>query len=316
MSDEDAPDVDYEGEEEDEEQGIPGPAVADGGELLAAVKPGAGDSETDDGSGSGDDDDDEAGGGPRPPPPSSGDTKGGVEDGEINGGKEGNTDNKKDTATTTSGSDGLFRPHAPSSIMDRALSAPRETPGKQHPRDGGNGNNHRDTTNQNGFGGGGGRASRWGARPNNGSEQRTMMKQPPEEKVSVYIPPAKRRLLEEQRKAAELTAKESIDSSGDGVEGGDNKSTSKENTSPTKISKAVTPIHIQRQTWESLQRSINGTINRLSPSTIKPLIHSLFSDANLLRGRGVLTRSILHAAQASPQYAPTYTALMAVVNTK
>ncbi|KAL3787177.1 hypothetical protein HJC23_010187 [Cyclotella cryptica] len=112
-----------------------------------------------------------------------------------------------------------------------------------------------------------------------------------EENMGVYIPPAKRRMLleQQQKQQQQLAASKSSNS---------------------------TPIHTQRQAWENLKRSINGTINRLSPSTIKPLIHTLFSTANLLRGRGILARSILRASQASPQYTPVYAALAAVVNTK
>ena len=79
---------------------------------------------------------------------------------------------------------------------------------------------------------------------------------------------------------------------------------------------AKTPANAQRRTWEDLRKLINGTINRLSPSTIKPLIHSLFSGANLVRGRGVLVSSVLRASSASPRHAPAYAALMAVISSK
>jgi pre-mRNA-splicing factor CWC22 len=108
-----------------------------------------------------------------------------------------------------------------------------------------------------------------------------------ESNTGVYIPPARRRILEQQQAA---------DSS--------------------KPSAALSTIQSQRTSWENLKRTINGTINRLSSSTIKPLIHDLFTYANLLRGRGILARSILRASQASPQYANVYAALAAVVNTK
>eukprot|EP00956_Cyclotella_meneghiniana_P012948 scaffold18520_cov62-Cyclotella_meneghiniana.AAC.2 len=105
------------------------------------------------------------------------------------------------------------------------------------------------------------------------------------ETAGVYIPPAKRKLLEQQQKEA-----------------GDKP--------------APSTMQSQRTSWEHLKRTINGTINRLSPTTIKPLIHDLFTNANLIRGRGILATSILRASQASPQYANLYAALASVINTK
>ncbi|KAL7530647.1 hypothetical protein ACHAXR_003611, partial [Thalassiosira sp. AJA248-18] len=190
--------------------------------------------------------------------------------------------------------------------MDRALDAPRETPAKRRVERATNESilqEHNDNRAR--------RGNRWGGRAGGGA-----MKQPPAEKVSVYIPPAKRRLLEEQRKAQEAATSAAAEAGAAAEDDGAKDSSNGPNGNSTAPSKVATPIHIQRQSWETLQRSINGTINRLSPSTIKPLIHSLFSEANLLRGRGILVRSILGASQASPKYAPTYVALMAVVNTK
>lgn len=106
-----------------------------------------------------------------------------------------------------------------------------------------------------------------------------------QETAGVYIPPAKRKLLEQQQKEA-----------------GDKP--------------APSTMQSQRTSWEHLKRTINGTINRLSPTTIKPLIHDLFTNANLIRGRGILATSILRASQASPQYANIYAALASVINTK
>ncbi|KAL7469430.1 hypothetical protein ACHAXS_009689 [Conticribra weissflogii] len=133
------------------------------------------------------------------------------------------------------------------------------------------------------------------------TENRRVIKPCLEENIGVYIPPAKRRLLEEERNRARNEAKETSVVA---------------YAAPPSTSSPTTPIHIQRQSWENLKRTINGTINRLSPQTIKPLIHSLFQNANLVRGRGILARSLLRASQASPQYSPTYAALMAVINTK
>mmetsp|Transcript_32058 Transcript_32058/g.69393 ORF Transcript_32058/g.69393 Transcript_32058/m.69393 type:complete len:1099 (+) Transcript_32058:401-3697(+) len=79
-----------------------------------------------------------------------------------------------------------------------------------------------------------------------------------------------------------------------------------------------TPANVatQRQSWEDLRKLINGTINRLNATTIKPLIHKLFTEGNLIRGRGLLARTVLRAATTSPSYADVYSALIAVINTK
>jgi len=101
----------------------------------------------------------------------------------------------------------------------------------------------------------------------------------------VYMPPAKRRQLMEAAAAAQ--AEETVDTS-----------------------------QKQRDTWQEERRIVHGTINRLNTSTIKPLIHDLFSKVNLIRLRGVLTKSILQAAVSSPRYSNVYAALVAVINTK
>ena len=100
---------------------------------------------------------------------------------------------------------------------------------------------------------------------------------------SVYVPPAKRKQLMEAAEAQE---------------------------------EAVESSQKQRDTWQEDRRVVLGTINRLNTSTIKPLIHDLFSKVNLIRLRGVLTKSILQAAVSSPRYSNVYAALVAVINTK
>ena len=250
-AEEEAPFVDYEGEEEEENDDE---NVAEEAELpsslTAAVEPhkvatGAGDSETegeDDGATNSDADDAE---------------QGEVPEDKERGGKQnyGSSANKD----------------AHSSRMDRALDAPRY---QQPDVDETSAEANKVT------------ASSQKQHP----QSRGKHEQPsPREHVGAYIPPAKRRLLEQQQKEQQHT---------------------------DDIPNKVTPIHIQRQTWETLQRTINGTINRLSVTTIKPLIHSLFQKANLIRGRGILVKSVLNGAMASPNYAHIYVALIAVINTK
>merc|ERR1712157_298307 len=72
----------------------------------------------------------------------------------------------------------------------------------------------------------------------------------------------------------------------------------------------------QRDNWEKLKKTINGTINRLNRTNIKELIHNLFSNANLLRGKGLLCKNIMKASLSSPSYIDLYACIIAVINTK
>ena len=293
LHEDDAPD--YEGEEEDEEQEV---AV---NEVVESIKPSTstagGDGETES---EGEEKDQADKKGVVVNQPKDAVTK--CQDGKAND----DVNKPKDAS----------RGYRGASKMDRALDAPRESAAPAN----NNNNNQQDGNN------GRGRDSRWGERNNNnnhnnnggggGSRRGAMKRRDEESDVGVYIPPAKRRMLEEEeqrKKAKEDGGGATIPTAAaDSTTINDNNNNNKHNNK-----KEITPpIHIQRQTWENLQRTINGTINRLSPSTIKPLIHSLFSSANLIRGRGILTKSILRASTASPQYAPAYASLMAVINTK
>ncbi len=118
----------------------------------------------------------------------------------------------------------------------------------------------------------------------------------------VYIPPFRRRQMEEQqrRKEQEEAAKQEEGEIDPGLDNADE----------------TVSMDEQRQKWEDLKKAINGTINRLNSQTIKELIHSLFQNANLIRGKGLLAKSVLRAAITSPTYAPVYASLIAVMNTK
>ncbi|DAZ98030.1 TPA: hypothetical protein N0F65_004520 [Lagenidium giganteum] len=71
----------------------------------------------------------------------------------------------------------------------------------------------------------------------------------------------------------------------------------------------------QRTTWDALRKSINGLINKVNVSNISNIIPELFQE-NLVRGRGVLARSIMKAQLASPGFTHIYAALVAVLNTR
>ena len=110
----------------------------------------------------------------------------------------------------------------------------------------------------------------------------------------------------------------------------------------------------QRLTWDALRKSINGLVNKVRvgrgagrteaggrwrgsdlhggnsthPLTARPrprpqvntsnlahVLPELFQE-NLVRGRGVLARSVMKSQMASPQFSAVFAALVAVVNTK
>ncbi|ORY02585.1 MIF4G-domain-containing protein [Basidiobolus meristosporus CBS 931.73] len=71
----------------------------------------------------------------------------------------------------------------------------------------------------------------------------------------------------------------------------------------------------QRMAWETLKKGINGMINKVNTSNIKSIIPELFS-TNLIRGRGLMCRSIMKAQAASLPFTPVYAAVIAVINTK
>ncbi|XP_006864068.1 PREDICTED: pre-mRNA-splicing factor CWC22 homolog isoform X2 [Chrysochloris asiatica] len=93
-----------------------------------------------------------------------------------------------------------------------------------------------------------------------------------------YIPPAKLRMLQEQ-----ITDKNSL--------------------------------AYQRMSWEALKKSINGLINKVNISNIRIIIHELLQE-NIVRGRGLLSRSVLQAQSASPIFTHVYAALVAIINSK
>ena len=126
----------------------------------------------------------------------------------------------------------------------------------------------------------------------------------------VYIPPFRRKqmqLLQQQQQKEEGE----IDINNDPQQQQQQQQQPKQTKQTTTVS-----IQEQRQKWEDLKKAINGTINRLNISTIKDLIHSLFQNANLIRGKGLLVKAVLRAATTSPTYAQVYASLIAVLNTK
>uniref|UniRef100_A0A286Y1K2 Pre-mRNA-splicing factor CWC22 homolog n=1 Tax=Cavia porcellus TaxID=10141 RepID=A0A286Y1K2_CAVPO len=90
-----------------------------------------------------------------------------------------------------------------------------------------------------------------------------------------YIPPAKLRMMQEQ-----ITDKNSL--------------------------------AYQRMSWEALKKSINGLINKVNISNISIIIQELLQE-NIVRGRGLLSRSVLQAQSASPVFTHVYAALVRLI---
>uniref|UniRef100_A0A8C4Q2D7 Pre-mRNA-splicing factor CWC22 homolog n=1 Tax=Eptatretus burgeri TaxID=7764 RepID=A0A8C4Q2D7_EPTBU len=93
-----------------------------------------------------------------------------------------------------------------------------------------------------------------------------------------YIPPAKLRMLQQQ-----ITDKSSV--------------------------------VYQRMSWEALKKSIIGIVNKVNVSNIKDITRDLFRE-NLVRGRGLLARSIIQAQIASPTFTHVYASFASLINSK
>lgn len=72
----------------------------------------------------------------------------------------------------------------------------------------------------------------------------------------------------------------------------------------------------QRMNWEALRKSITGLVNKVAADNIKYIVLDLFAGANLIRGRGLFCRSIMHAQELSLHFTPVFAALAAIINTK
>ncbi|PNF32993.1 hypothetical protein B7P43_G16499 [Cryptotermes secundus] len=71
----------------------------------------------------------------------------------------------------------------------------------------------------------------------------------------------------------------------------------------------------QRIEWEALKKSIHGHINKVNTGNIAIIVRELLKE-NIVRGRGLLCRSIIQAQAASMTFTHVYAALVAVINSK
>ncbi|XP_066149574.1 pre-mRNA-splicing factor CWC22 homolog [Euwallacea fornicatus] len=76
-----------------------------------------------------------------------------------------------------------------------------------------------------------------------------------------------------------------------------------------------TSVAFQRLAWEALKKSIHGYINKVNISNIGIIARELLKE-NIIRGRGLLCKSIIQAQAASPTFTNVYAALVAVINCK
>ncbi|KAI8427407.1 hypothetical protein MSG28_001957 [Choristoneura fumiferana] len=71
----------------------------------------------------------------------------------------------------------------------------------------------------------------------------------------------------------------------------------------------------QRLAWEALKKSIHGHINKINVGNIGIIIKELLKE-NIVRGRGLLCRSVIQAQAASPTFTNVYAALVSAVNSR
>ncbi|KAL1494657.1 hypothetical protein ABEB36_010224 [Hypothenemus hampei] len=76
-----------------------------------------------------------------------------------------------------------------------------------------------------------------------------------------------------------------------------------------------TSTAFQRIAWEALKKSIHGYINKVNTSNIGIIAREIINE-NIIRGRGLLCKSIIQAQAASPTFTNVYAALVAVINSK
>ncbi|UYV71638.1 CWC22 [Cordylochernes scorpioides] len=74
-------------------------------------------------------------------------------------------------------------------------------------------------------------------------------------------------------------------------------------------------IEYQRISWVALKKSIHGLINKVTVSNISIIVQEIFKE-NIIRGRGLLVRTIMQAQATSPIFTHIYSALVAIINTK
>ncbi|CAJ0963642.1 unnamed protein product, partial [Mesorhabditis belari] len=71
----------------------------------------------------------------------------------------------------------------------------------------------------------------------------------------------------------------------------------------------------QRLNWERLKKKIHGLVNKVNASNLVGIVRELLQE-NIIRGKGLLTRSIIQAQAFSPTFSHVYAGLVGVINSK
>lgn len=74
-------------------------------------------------------------------------------------------------------------------------------------------------------------------------------------------------------------------------------------------------IEYQRLSWEALKKSIHGLVNKVNIPNISQVVREIFKE-NIVRGRGLLCRTVMQAQLFSPTFTNVYASLMAIINMK
>ncbi|VDM46559.1 unnamed protein product [Toxocara canis] len=71
----------------------------------------------------------------------------------------------------------------------------------------------------------------------------------------------------------------------------------------------------QRMNWERLKKKIHGQVNKANTGNLVNVVRDLLQE-NIIRGKGLLARSIIQAQSFSPTFSNVYAALVAIINSK
>lgn len=71
----------------------------------------------------------------------------------------------------------------------------------------------------------------------------------------------------------------------------------------------------QRMNWERMKKKMHGLVNKINTGNLVPIVRELLQE-NVIRGKGLLARSICQAQAFSPVFSNVYAALTGVINSK
>ncbi|CAA9991178.1 cell cycle control protein, putative [Plasmodium knowlesi strain H] len=71
----------------------------------------------------------------------------------------------------------------------------------------------------------------------------------------------------------------------------------------------------QKQEWLKLKKKINNIVNKVNVDNIGDVCYELF-ECNLIRGKGIFSRALIHAQLSSPAFTHVFAALLCIINSK